>query len=231
MSATPVHPEAHAVRKARINSDIVKLCASPRPLWTHPSAQGIGLFTHVAGTKTVPRNPHLSFGDQVDKEVALLPLGGPKKIAPSKTREAPDEELAALYRELQDAVVAEETIYNDQRAAAEERGEAPKDAYRMSLDTLKKKYGGVNDPPPEMSIPSTSREKRRHSDLASSENDSTAKRKSRVTFAPEVESRRQSISSMSSASRETDGERRGSGSKPSNSSDHNPWRDPRRQGR
>ncbi|KAF3053671.1 hypothetical protein E8E11_010874 [Didymella keratinophila] len=142
--------DVQPTRKARVNSDIVKLCSTKRSMWARPSAQSIGMFTHVAGVKTVSKNPHASFCDQVDKEVALLPISGPRKVAPGKTREPPTRELAALYKELQDAVKAEEKIFEDQRAAAEGRGEAP-NAYNMSLDTLKSKYGTVNDPPAQMS--------------------------------------------------------------------------------
>lgn len=227
MGADSVPPDVQTARNARINSDIVKLCSSRVPMWAHPSAKGIGLFTHVAGPKIMPKNPHVSYSDQVDREVALLPLGGPKKIVPSKTREPPNKALAAIYKELQDAVRAEEKIWSDMRAAAEERGDAPKDAYRMSLDTLKQKYGGVNDPVPERST-SRPQDKRRHSEIAGSTNDE-AKKKRRVSFAPALELRRQSVGSMSSTGRDTDAERRESGSRASN--DYDVYRDPRRQRR
>lgn len=184
-----VPPDIQAARKARINSDIVKLCSTKPPIWAHPSAQGIGQFTHVAGVKTVAKNPHASFCDQVDKEVALLPIGGPRKILPSKTREPPNKELAALYKELQDAARVEEKTFEEQRAAEEERGEAPKDAYRMSLNTLKMKYGTVNDPPAQTSIPSRPKDKRRQSEQTNSTTDEAAKKKRRVSFAPDVELR------------------------------------------
>ncbi|KAF3034894.1 hypothetical protein E8E12_004341 [Didymella heteroderae] len=228
MGADSVPPNARAARQARINSDIAKLCSTRRPMWAHPSAQGIGLFTHVAGVKTVPKNPHASFCDQVDKEVALLPIGGPTKIAPSETREPPSKELAALYKELQDAVRAEEKIFDDQKAVAEERGKAPKGAYRMSLDTLKQKYGSVDDPPPATSIPSRPKDKRRHSEFAGSTTDEVAKKRRRTRSAPEVDLRRPSFSSVSSAGRDADAERRGSGS---SANDYDVYRDPRRQRR
>jgi len=190
-------------------------------MWAHPSAQGIGLFTYVAGVKTVSKNPHASFCDQVEKEVALLPIGGPRKVAPSRIRKPPNKEL-------QDAVRAEEKIFEEQRAAAEGRGEAPKDAYTMSLDTLKQRYGTVNEPPQTTSIPSIPsrcKEKRRHSEFPSSIiDDLVKKKKRRVSFAPEVDARRHSISSVSS----TGTERRGSGS---TANDYDVYRDPRRQRR
>ena len=222
-----VQPDDEAARKARMNSDIVKLCSTKRPMCAHPSAQGIGLFTHVAGVETVSKNPHASYCDQVDKELALLPIGGPRKAAPSKTREPPNQELAALYNELQDVIKAEEKILKDQRAAAEERGEAPKDAYHMSFDTLKSKYGSVKDPPSTMSMVSRPKDKRRHSEHTGSIGstmDEAAKKKRRVSFAPEVDIRRRSISSTSS----TGTERRGSGS---TANDYDAYRDPRRQRR
>ncbi|KAJ4378846.1 hypothetical protein N0V86_005719 [Didymella sp. IMI 355093] len=228
MGGDPVPPDAEAARKARINSSIITLCSTRRPMHAHPSAQGIGLFTHVAGIKTVPNNPHSALCDQVDKEIALLPLGGPKKIAPSRTREPPNKALAALYKELEYAVRAEEQIFNDQKAAAEDRGEAPKDTYKMSLATLRKKYGSLNDPPAEMSIPSRPKDKRRHSAYASSTADETAKKKRRVSFAPEVDLRRPSTSSVSSTGRDAEAERRGSGSTANN---YDAYRDPRRQRR
>jgi hypothetical protein len=228
MGGDPVPPDAEAARKVRINSSIITLCSTRRPIYAHPSSQGIGLFTHVAGVKTVPKNPHSALCDQVDKEVALLPLGGPRKIAPSRTREPPNKALAALYKQLQDAVRAEEKIFNDQRAAAETRGEAPKDAYKMSLATLRDKYGGINDAPVETSVPSRPEPKRRHSEHASSTADETAKKKRRVSFAPEVELQRQSISSVSSTGRDAEAERRGSGSSANN---YDAYRDPRRQRR
>jgi hypothetical protein len=219
-----VPPSVQGARKARINSDIVKLCSTRRPMWAHPSAQGIGLFTHVAGVKTVAKNPHASFCDQVDNEVALLPIGGPRKIVPSKTREPPSKELAVLYKELQDAVTAEEKIFEEQTAAAEERGEAPKDAYTMSLDTLKQKYGTVNNPPSTIYISSRSKDKRRHSENAGGTTEEVTNKKTMVSFAPEVNVRQPSISSVSS----TGTERRGSGS---TANDYDVYRDPRRQRR
>lgn len=153
-----------------------------------------------------------------------MPLGGPRKVAPSKTRESPNKELAALHKELQDAVRAEEKIFNDGRAAAEERGEAPKDAYNMSLDALKSKYGTINDPPSTMSMASRSKDKRRHSEHTGSTMDEAAKKKTRASFAPGVDVRRHSIGSVSS----TGTERRGSGS---TANDYDIYRDPRRQRR
>lgn len=194
-------------------------------MWAHPSAQGIGLFTHVAGIKTVTNNPHASLCDQVDKEVALLPIGGPRKIAPSKIRESPNKELVALYKELQDAVRAEEKIFEKQRAVAEERGGMPKGAYRMPFDTLKKKYGTIIEPPLVIPPLGQPQGERRQSENTGGTTDEPTKKKRKVNFAPESESRRHSISSMSS----TGTEKRGSGSSTAN--DYDVHRDPRRQRR
>ncbi|KAF2633259.1 hypothetical protein BU25DRAFT_405180 [Macroventuria anomochaeta] len=230
MSAEPLPPDVQAARKARINSDIIKLCSKPIPLYSHPTAHGIGLYTHVAGTKTVARNPHSAFADKRDGEVALLPLGGPKKIVPSKLHEPPNKELAAIYKELQDAVKAEEKIWSDMRVAADERGEAPNDAYRMSLDTLKKKYGDVNAPPPESAMSqrdSKQQDKRRHSEVTGIPSGEAPKKK-RVGFASQSELQRQSTDA-SMRERNSDAERRGSGSRAGN--EYDVYRDPRRQRR
>ena len=224
MSVDPLPPDVQAARKARINSDIIELCSKPTGVHTTPTARGIGLYTHVAGPKTANRNPHHHFADRDDGEVALLPLGGPRKAAPSKPREPPYKELAALYKELQDAVKAEEKIYDDLGAAAGARGDAENDAYRMSLDTLKKKYGDVNASVPE----SVHSENRRYSEISGTTNDEAPKRR-KVSFAQLSEMRRESAASVPTATRDADPERRGSGSRMGN--DYDVYRDPRRRRR
>src|SRR5690242_21693818 len=126
MSHDATTSDVRAVRKARFNSDIVELCSVPHVAHSRPIAQGIGLYTHVAGPKTATLNPHFDFVDNTDREVALLPLGGPSRIQPNKTREPQDEEGAALYKEVANAVKDEEKIRSDQRAAAAELGEPSK---------------------------------------------------------------------------------------------------------
>lgn len=194
MSHDAIPPDVRAVRKARFNSDIIKLCSVPHVAHSRPIAQGIGLYTHVAGPKTVKLNPHFDFVDNTDREVALLPLGGPRRIQPNKNREPLDEEVAALYNEVANAVKDEEKIWNDQRAAAAARGEPPRDAYRVTLDTLKKKYGDDDAPPPayaELQQHYNNQDARRHSEVAGSTSGGPSKER-RVSFPASPELRRRS---------------------------------------
>jgi hypothetical protein len=221
MSVDPLPPDVQAMRKARINTDIIKLCSKPISVYLQPTAHGIGLYTHVAGPKTAKRNPHHYFADKDDGEVALLPLGGPGKIVPSKLREPPPKEVTAIYKVLQDAVKAEEKIWDDQRAAADARGDAVDEAYKMPLDTLKKKYGDVNTPIPE----SAHQDKRRHSEVSSTANTAASKER-KDSFAQLSEFQRQSTTDVQKV---TDTARRGSGSRAGN--EYDVYRDPRRQRR
>ncbi|KZM28854.1 uncharacterized protein EKO05_0008560 [Ascochyta rabiei] len=230
MSTDPLPPEpleVQAARQVRIDSDIIKLCCKPKPPYTIPTVHGIGLYTHVAGPKIVQQNPHGIYADRDDGEVALLPLGGPHKILPSKSL---NKEVAAIYKKLQDAVQAEEKIWNDMRAAAEAKGEAAKDAYKMSLETLKKKYGDINTPTSEsakLQQDHSQQNKRRLSEAVGSGTDEVLKRR-RVSFAQHSEARQQSTD-VSMGGTGTHEEKQERASKAGNM--YEAYRDPRRQGR
>ncbi|KAF1363879.1 hypothetical protein EJ07DRAFT_172781 [Lizonia empirigonia] len=228
MSTDQLPPDVQAARKARINSDIIKLC-SIKPIYINPTAQGIGLYTHVAGPKTASQNPHFEYADNANGEVALLPLGGPRKIVPSnRPREPLREEVAAVYKELQDAVKAEEKIWSEMRAAADAKGKNVRDAYTMSLDTLKEKYGLVNTPQPESANqPTAQRYQRRHSE-ASSVADSGALKRLKTSNAPPSDLQRQNPRT-SNGGAQTKPERRPSATATGNT--YEASRDPRRQGR
>ncbi|KAJ4362608.1 hypothetical protein N0V95_001413 [Ascochyta clinopodiicola] len=230
MGTNPLSPDTQAARQVRIDSDIIKLCCRPEPPYTIPTVHGIGLFTHVAGPKLVQQNPQGIYADRNDGEVALLPLGGPHKIVPSKLREPPNEEVAAIYQELRDAVQAEEKIWNDMRAAAEAKGEPVNDAYKISLDTLKKKYGDIDTPTPEstkLQQDHPHQDKRRYSEAAGTVPNEVLKRR-KVSFAQHSEARRQSTDvSMGGIGMRV--ERQENAGKGGNM--YEAHRDPRRQGR
>lgn len=227
MSPDQLPPDVQAARKARINSDIIKLCSN-KPIYINPTAQGIGLYTHVAGPKTASQNPHFEYADN-DGEVALLLLGGPRKIVPSnKLREPLREEVAAVYEELQDAVKAEEQIWSEMRAAADAEGKNARDAYTMSLDTLKEKYGPINPPQPEGTRQPTTQQYQRRNSAASSVADSAAlKNLNTSTAAPADLQRQNPLASNGAAQPEP--ERRPSATATGNT--YEASRDPRRQGR
>ncbi|KAF9701748.1 hypothetical protein EKO04_000107 [Ascochyta lentis] len=222
--------DVQATHKARIDNDIINLCGKPKPLYTIPTAHGVGLYTHVAGPKIAQRNPQSSYADRADGEVALLPLGGPHKIVPSKLREPPNKEIAAIYKQLRDAVQAEEKIWSDMRAAAETKGEAAKDAYKMNLDTLKKKYGDIDTSVSEsakLQLDRAKRDIRSLSEVTGEECVDVPKRR-RVSLAEHLKARRQSTDVPVSGT-DTHKERQGSASKAGNI--YEAYRDPRRQGR
>lgn len=203
MSSDLVPPDVRAVRKARMNSNIIKLCSTPKVASVGPVAQGIGLYTHIAGPKTATLSLDSESIDNTDREVALLPLGGPDKIQPNKFREPLNMELAALYKEMQDAVKAEEETWHDQRLAAIEKCEQPRD--ETSFSTLKKKYGA--------SVSATlqhydkDRDPRRRSVVVENTNAEVAKKR-RVSFAPEPEPRRKSTGNVFMPYRRPNAERR-----------------------
>lgn len=147
MGNDPHTLETEAARVARINRDLIKSCSQPAPSYI-PLARGIGLYTHVAGPVIQPRNPHSQWASKPDNRVALLPLGGPHKIVASKIRVPPSKEVAALFKELRDAVQAEEKIWDDMKTAAVARKAKVEEAYTMSFDALRKKYGDVHAPAP-----------------------------------------------------------------------------------
>ncbi|KAJ4992778.1 hypothetical protein SVAN01_01824 [Stagonosporopsis vannaccii] len=229
MSAEAMPPDVRAARKARFNSDIIELCSTPLVTHSCPIAQGIGLYTHVAGPKTATLDSHLEFVDSTDREIALLPLGGPSKIQPNKFREPLDKELAALYKQVEDAVKTEEKIWHDQRMAAVERGEPVGEAYRMTLDTLKKKYGHVVAfPPTSAALPQYrgDLDARKHLEASGCTNSGPSK-DSRVSFTTVPELRRKSTGNLAMPGRNSNVERRGSGS----INMYNQDRDPRLRGR
>lgn len=206
MSIESLPPDVQAARKVRINSDIIKLCSKPVPPGFHPSVQGVGLYTHVADIKTA--GP-LNDAEQGKEGVSLLPLGGPKRLAPSKFQEPPNKDLAALYKQLQEAVTAEEQL-------------SASNTHNPSLDLLNKKYGSISD---NSLIPDTEpQDTRRHSEATSTE----ASKRRKVSLATLTELRRKSADSTTGG-RMIDSERRGSGSKSGN--DYDVYRDPRRRRR
>jgi hypothetical protein len=194
MSNDALPPDVQAARKARINDDLIKLCSTPAPPYSLPTAHGVGLYTHVAGPKTASQNPHFNYTSKPDGEVALLPLGGPRKIIASKPQQSPNEKVAAVYKELQDAVSAEEKIWKDMRDAADTRGDSVNDAYTMSLDALKRKYGDL-DAPEEGDMPhlvSTPHDKRRISAATGDTSDEALKRSKADSSSQQSDSRRPS---------------------------------------
>jgi hypothetical protein len=228
MSNDAVPPDVQAVNKARINNDIIKFCSMPAPLYCTPSARGIGLYTHVAGPGIVSQNPHYDFASASGGEIALLPLGGPRKAVPSKPQVSSDGEVTALYKELQDAIKAEEKIWEDMRNAAEARDESAKDAYTITLKLLQTKYGSAQteeeDARPQLDH--IRQDKRRRSEPTNETSDGEAPKKRRTISLAELSLRRSSADATTGGTN-VDAERRGSASRPRNFYEAD--RDPRRR--
>jgi hypothetical protein len=99
------NPPAIDAESGRINSKILELCSKPAPANTNPTLIGVGLYTHVAQ----PREDSNSAPKPV-----FLPLGGLNKvqsIRPINQQTQPDKEVAAVYKQLQEALEAEEKLW------------------------------------------------------------------------------------------------------------------------
>ncbi|KAJ8115018.1 hypothetical protein OPT61_g3235 [Boeremia exigua] len=220
-------PDVQAARRSRMNSDIVKLCIRPRDPRTRSFAQGIGLYTHVAGSKASPNPPHLKFAEKANRKIELLPLGGPKRVQRSKFREARDKDLDAVYTELQNAVNAEEKNWSGQNDDELDEGEV------SSLDALREKYGKYGDANAPAPATVARQQDGKEGDTqrvsaAKSDSNSEATKQKRVSFAPQSEPRRQGTGSGVMPHNTPGSDRRGTAAANNN---YHIDRDPRRLGR
>jgi hypothetical protein len=117
----PLSPEEDTARKSRINNEMVYLFKRPCPVNSHPSIQGIGLYTHVAAPTQGSASP------------VFLPIGGPNRAAKDGScTEAPvSEEIEKVWKEVQVAVT-------DAGAQPGQGG--------MSVEMLKERYGALDSP-------------------------------------------------------------------------------------
>ena len=153
--------DAENGREVRINSKIIELCSKPAPANTSPILIGVGLYTHVAQP---------SKGSNSAPKPEFLPLGGSNKvqsIRPINQQTQPDKEVAAVYKQLQEAIEAEEKLWKRHNDPVGQRRDSSHDTSESSVATLKKKYGDpvTNGATSELAIRNSSA-KRRHSEIA-----------------------------------------------------------------
>jgi hypothetical protein len=163
MTTNPPAHNAENGHKVRINSEILELCSKPAPPGTNPTLIGVGLYTHVAQPRK-DSNPAL--------KLEFLPLGGLNKVQSTKLinqQTQPDKEVAAVYRQLQKAVQAEEKICMKHGYTAGQRRDSLHDTSEPSIATLKRKYGDpvTSGAKSELAIRNVST-KRRHSEITGS---------------------------------------------------------------
>ncbi|KAL6708277.1 hypothetical protein ACN47E_003201 [Coniothyrium glycines] len=116
-ATSPVPLDVAAVRKDRMNRELITMFQRPCPPNTVPALQGLGLYTHIEGSDGTPQ---------------FLPTKSDTKaqdIADFE-REA-TEEIKSVWSELNEAVRSEERILGSRRLSPEE---------------LKRRYEGLDDP-------------------------------------------------------------------------------------
>ncbi|KAF2128891.1 hypothetical protein P153DRAFT_397112 [Dothidotthia symphoricarpi CBS 119687] len=119
---TTLPPDVAEARKTRINEDLI-LCFARVKGPTPSSAQGIGLYTHIAG-------PHRK-AQPTAADPEFLPIGGPRRIGRECGLEA---ETSAEIKNLWDEV---------QRVVGEEEGGVKAG---MGVRELGRRYGALEVP-------------------------------------------------------------------------------------
>jgi hypothetical protein len=126
---TVVPPDVAAVRKARMNADLIAMFKRPGFADTIPSVQGIGLYTHVQGPA---RRPPWLHGKDVPPHPEFLPLGGPQKNQrPAGMDSDLTEDMKHAWEEIKDALQKEERTLGNKS---------------LSRDALQKRYGALDVP-------------------------------------------------------------------------------------
>ncbi|KAF1829870.1 hypothetical protein BDW02DRAFT_465412, partial [Decorospora gaudefroyi] len=125
-------PDVAAVRKARMNADLIRMFKRPCPPETDPTIKGIGLYTHVEGPPKIPLYPHQKY---LDPEPEFLPLEKP--LGSEGTSSQMSEDVRKLWEEVRDIIQAEEEAIG---------------TTELGLKELKKRYGGF-DAPETASVP------------------------------------------------------------------------------
>jgi hypothetical protein len=189
MTATMTNnPPAIDAENGRINSKILELCSKPAPANTNPTLIGVGLYTHVAQ----PREDSNSA-----PKPEFLPLGGLNKvqsIRPINQQRQPDKQVAAVYKQLQETLEAEENTWKRHNGPVGQRRDSSHDTSEPSMATLKKKYGDpvTSGAMSELAIRNVST-KRRHSEIAGgSSNTIESPQKRKMSLAQITELRRKS---------------------------------------
>lgn len=219
MANDPLALDVEVARKTGMNSDIVRLCSRNLSPDSDPTLVGIGLYTHIAQPKESVKDHSSASVDKHSQRVRFIPLGGYNRVQPSKLHQ-PDKEVAAIYKELQEAIEAEAKIWNDHKTVDDKQDE-------ISLTALKKKYGDPYEMPSEGPVvhPSVRNQtKRKHSEMKGGK-DNEPSQKRRVSFAPLLESRRLSLGSVAMSDRDADPAMPKSGSR----NKYDISRDPRRR--
>ena len=223
-------------REVRINSRILELCSKPAPDKTNPTLIGVGLYTHVAQ----PREDSNSA-----PRPEFLPLGGLNKvqsIRPINQQTQPEKQVAAVYKQLQGALEAEEKIWKKHNDPVGQRRDSSHDTSEPSIATLKKKYGDpvISGAMSKLSIRDVSA-KRRHCEIAGgSSKADEPQQKRKMSLAELTELRRKSAGDIGKSTGDTGKSagdidifgnpkvtRRGSESK----NTYDKERDPRRKGK
>lgn len=206
MADDPLPFDFEVVRKARVNDSITRLCSKSISPSNHLTLIGTGLYTHVAQRKGLVKDHNSTTADNKAFELHFLPLGGFKGTESSISRQS-DKEVAAVYKELQEAVEAEAKAWKDHKAAAHNNTES-------TLDALTKKYGDLYHKAPATLKPSLvirNNSKRKHSKIMGDNGIEPAQKRT-ASFAPLPEPTRMNNNNVSKTSINTDLVRRGSGS-------------------
>lgn len=98
-------PDVAAARRKRINDEMIEFVRRPCPPNTNPALQGVGLYTHVAGTVA---SGSVDTSGQAPK---FLPIRAEKIPQHGARLEGPiSPEVKAVYRETRDAIAEEEQV-------------------------------------------------------------------------------------------------------------------------
>lgn len=195
------NPSANDAEKleVRINSKILELCSKPAPANTNPTLIGVGLYTHVA-------QPRENSNSAPKPE--FLPLGGLHKvqsIRPINQQTQSDIQVAAVYKQLQEALEAEEKIWKKHNDPVGQRRDSSHDTSEPSIATLKKKYGDpvISGAMSKLSIRDVSA-KRRHSEIAGgSSKADEPQQKRKMSLADLTELRRKSAGDITKSTGDT----------------------------
>ena len=122
-SSTPLPPDVAAVRKQRMNTDLISAFKRHVPPGTTPYVKGVGLYTHIEGFPSLetPLNPQPEF-------FPLCPLPPPGNQI-QRSPLPPD--IESLWEELCDVIQQEEQIVGQME---------------LGLVELRKRYKGLDVP-------------------------------------------------------------------------------------
>ncbi|KAF1944936.1 hypothetical protein EJ02DRAFT_452023 [Clathrospora elynae] len=125
---TAIPPDVAAVRKTRMNADLISAFKQPCPPGSNSSVKGVGLYTHVEGSPKAPWYPHEK---HTQLEPEFLPIDIRTRFGHWGLESKICEDVKKVWEEVRDVVQEEEELVG---------------TTELGLNPLKKRYGGLDVP-------------------------------------------------------------------------------------